>query len=317
MKKIFLILIVLFVGLSIDGKAQNTNVLPVLQHNSDAASSGTGNAYMGLSKSMFLYTDPTSFFNNESALYADYNMHLFSKIRNTSNRPLYHAFSAGYKFGSNAVFGGFRYMGMSKQQEIIGDDGFSIGKFSPKDYTIDLGYSRKLSELFSAYVSASYVHSSQGVSGETFTFSGGVYFRNKQNVIGREGAYGVGLTLRDFGKYIKYENKEYDVPSTINLGGFIELPVADAHKVNVLASGQYYVQKLYNDELVVSGGLEYSFREMLSLRAGINHGFDRSTTAYTVGAGYEMKYFTVNLAYSIAGHGLFTDVFQMGVGVRF
>lgn len=288
--------------------------LPFLELNSDTRTAGMGNAYMGEAKSMYLYTNPTSFLNEGGQkVYTSYTFGMFPKFENESKN--YHAVSAGYRLGKQALMVGFRYMN-SYPYQAVGEDLIQRTKrIYPMDWAIDMAFARSFGEKISAYIGGNFIQSYSRKVAYTGGVSGGVYYRSEFG--SGDGVYNVGLSFRDFGGSVQYGNRgvSTSMPSSIALGGSIAFPLADAHKVNVALTSHYFMLPSDASEFTVGAGAEYELLNMIALRAGYNYG---KTMSYaTFGAGFRYKFIGIDAAYQMADSILNSNLIRVGLHLQF
>jgi hypothetical protein len=145
------------------------------------------------------------------------------------------AYLAGYaKFGKdnvNAISGSMRYfsLGNINYTDIQGN---GIGTGLPREYSFDLGYSRKLSEFLSTGLSFRYIHSAiaSGVSyqpgladyrpGNAAAADLGVYYAKKKDIDGvKSSTFSFGAVASNIGSKIAYNSTRKDfLPMNLGVG---------------------------------------------------------------------------------------------------
>ena len=155
--------------------------------------------------------------------------------------------SGYYKIGSGdnqAISASLRYFSLGEVNTRQGDN--EVGQsLSPYEMSIDVGYSRKLSEKFSMGVVFRYIYSDLGFStsdsGDAITgasaFSADIagYFQTYP-VIGRsECQWAWGWNISNIGTKVSYENGEYPafLPTNLRLGTSFTFPLADYHNLAI------------------------------------------------------------------------------------
>jgi hypothetical protein len=142
--------------------------------------------------------------------------------------------SAYAKFGENkdqAISGSMRYfsLGNISYTDQLGN---SIGTGMPREYSFDLGYSRKLSEFLSAGVTMRYIHSAiaSGVSyipgggdyqpGNTAAADLGMFYTKKHDIDGvKNTIFNFGAVVSNLGGKISYNNTRKDfIPMNLGIG---------------------------------------------------------------------------------------------------
>ncbi|WP_161781433.1 PorV/PorQ family protein [Porphyromonas macacae] len=276
--------------------AQESRSLPFLEINADTRTAGMGDAVMGDTESMFLYTNPTAFLQQQANFYASYTFGLYPKVNDDAMK--YHAFSGGYKIMDNyALLVGFRFFdGLNIPQ--VGEDMIPMQDIKPMDWSIDLSYAIRISSHLSAYAGGALIQSYNGYTGYTGSATAGIYYRNILIVSGNTGSYSVGFSLNDFGGKIKYgkNGSKNSLPSSLGLGGSVTLPFSKAHKVNAVLATRYFM--LPSDAKAFTGGVgvEYEWLERVSVRTGYHWGNDNGYL--TLGLGYRLKGISLDAACS-------------------
>lgn len=155
--------------------------------------------------------------------------------------------SAYYKIGSNdnqAISASLRYFSLGEVNSTVGDGGTGQS-LNPYEMSIDVGYSRKLSEKFSMGVVFRYIYSDLGFSesyaGDQTTgasaFSADIsgYFTTYP-IIGRnECQWSWGWNISNIGSKISYNNGEDPafLPTNLRLGTSFTFPLADYHNLSL------------------------------------------------------------------------------------
>lgn len=292
-----------------------TGTLPVLDFNADTRSAGMGESTMGESKGMYLYANPTSFLLEGKKIYGTYTYGLFPGT-DDNGRLHFHAASAGYRLKKQAFMVGFRgWHGLKIAK--VGEDGVEKKDIKPIDMSVDITYARLLGNHLSAYITGSYIYSDLGKSSSTVAGGAGLYYRNFISPAKEEWAYCIGAAIRNLGGKVKYEKTSYDLPTSVDLGGSLGIPVATGHKVDATFSARYLM--LPSDAKTWSGGFgaEYELLELIAFRAGYH--FGRSNNYATFGLGGKIKQVNVDIAYRAAGSD---DIgngskWRFGIGVLF
>jgi len=226
----------------------------------------------------------------------------------------------------------------------------------PREYALDLGYSRKLSGSLALGLTLRYIHSrlANGSINETTYQAGNAFaadismFYSKVNSDGQ--GFSGGLAITNLGTRIGYttdaSHKDY-LPANLGIGvayTFIMneqnkfLLSVDGNKLLVPASpvDPVSAQKYYSYTIVnswsksfsntaigLSGGAEYSYNDQLFLRAGY-YWEDKSRGGLrylTAGAGIRYSLFSLNFSYlAPSGNGTgrnpLTNTFRFGLVIN-
>ncbi len=306
MKKI--LITVAFIAFGITAFAQG-GTLPFLRVNADARNAGMGNVTMGEATGMYLYTNPTSFLQDSTQkIYGSYTLGLLPKI--DDKQIMYHAASVGYKHGKQALMVGFRYLGGAEIAK-INSSGVPGKSIKPNDISIDLTYTRTLTDKFSAYITGSFIQSNIGKTATTGSVSAGVYYRSAFTLGSKKVAYNIGAGVYDLGGEVKYSKKSYQQPTSAGLGGSFSMEMAKNHDLNLAWTARYFILPTDASEMTAGLGLEYVLYKKVGIRAGYH--MEDGNNITTVGLGYQHKMFNLNAAYQLAED----NTLLVGFGVRF
>lgn len=228
---------ILVLGLSVASQVQAqtdpinvvTSAVPFLRISPDARAGGMGDVAIATApdaNSSFWNLAKTPFAVSRTSLALTYTPWL----RDLQLNDVYLASLAGYyKLDEEqAVSASLRYFSLGNIQ-FTDYSGFITGNFRPKEFSIDLGYSRKLSEKLGLGVALRYINSN--LTGGGFSQSGVTYkagnavagdislFHTGMSSTGDGWNYGI--TLSNLGTKIGYTNdaqqKDY-IPANLGLG---------------------------------------------------------------------------------------------------
>jgi hypothetical protein len=288
-----------------------TRSLPFLEVNADARTAGMGDSYMGETKSMFLYNNPSAFFGSEKSAYASYGTTIYPKI--DAGTSLFHAVSGGYKYNKiHAFMAGWRYIGGLEIPTI--DKNGNVGKpVKPMDWSVDLGYALQTSDNFSISIGVGFIQSSNYKVARNYGFGFGINYNNYINKLYR---YSLSANIKDIGPKFKYGKSEYkfQMPTSIGVGGTVEFPISDNHILNTAISTRYYMYPNDASALVAGVGVEYGFKNLVFARGGYHVG-DKNDYS-TVGLGFNYKLISFDVAYIIADSKDF-NLIKAGLCVKF
>jgi hypothetical protein len=217
---------------------------------------------------------------------------------------------SGYaKFGENnnqAISASLRYfsLGNINYTNITGDP---IGTGMPREYSFDLGYSRRLSENLSTGVSLRYIHSSLATGaaasgdykpGSAVAGDFGIYYtKTREKNEFESSKFSLGAVISNLGSKISYSSTRRDyIPANLGIGAaytykmdaYNKVTVAlDVNKLLVPAPVQdSFGNYAYPDKSVISGaftsfsdpaglkrvsaslGAEYWYQDQFAVRAG-------------------------------------------------
>jgi len=250
------------------------------------------------------------------------------------------AYLAGYgKFGENkenTISASMRYFSLGNINYTDGL-GNPIGTGMPREYSFDMGYSRKLSEFLSTGASLRYIHSAiaSGVSysanstdyrpGNAVAADLGIYYTKKHEITDDKfNIFSFGAVASNIGSKISYNSSRSDfIPMNLGIGAAYTMQVDPYNKVTftmdmnkllvpVLNNGdtQYaVVPGILNsfktgdqiEEIDVSTGIEYWYQNTIAFRAGYFYENPNNGDRQYVTCGIGVKYnvFAINCSYLV------------------
>ncbi len=249
------------------------------------------------------------------------------------------AYISGFaKFGKDneqAVSGSLRYFSLGNIN-YTSNTGDANGTGMPREYSFDLGYSRRLSEYLSTGLSLRYIHSAiaSGVSylpgndykpGNAVSADLGMFYTKKKELTDlKSNTLSLGAVISNLGTKISYNSTRKDfIPMNLGLGAAYTSQVDQYNKITfALDVNKLLVPSLNNSDSqvsVVSGvfssfkggdqikqldislGAEYWYQDQFAVRAGYFYE-DKSNgdrKYITCGLGVRYNVFELNAAYII------------------
>lgn len=209
-------------------------------------------------------------------------------------------------------------------------------RFTVEDVSLGLGYSRRITDRFSAGMQVNYVretiwHSAMGAVGFNF---GVLYELPFQAYLGASLAnFGTRGSFDGRDLRIRYDQdpdrfgdnsnlpaalktEDYPLPILFRVGLGVPLTMGASNKALLVVNAY---QPSDNTQSVSFGG-EWTFMDLLSLRAGYQHLFQQdSETGLTLGGGlmYDVSQFGFRFDYAWNSYGLIGDVQRFTVGFAF
>lgn len=180
------------------------------------------------------------------------------------------AYLAGYyRIGDyQAVSASLRYFSLG---EVFYGDGSSSGTgaemtIKPYEFAIDAGYSRMLSEKFSASVTFRYMYSDLSgnyedgsTPGSAFAVDLGTYYNTYVNMGPRECMFSVGLGITNLGSKINYgDDYSYFIPTTLRLGLNYMVPLNEYNRISFAAECDKLLVPTYPTDGQCAEALGYS-----------------------------------------------------------
>lgn len=235
--------------------------------------------------------------------------------------------------GNYGVFGfTFRSVNYGSLQETIlanNDQGFvDVGTFSPTAFAAGIGYAKALSDKFAVGGNVNYVKQDLGQSIVQIDSSGNPVKKGEsQNVISfdfgliyRTGfkSLAFGMDIRNFAREIKYEQESFQLPLIFRIGismNMLDLWNMDSNQHSLLLAVDATHPRDYPEQVNV--GAEYTFMQMISLRAG--YMFNNNEYGITAGLGVkkEIGGVKIGIDYSYTPFGVFTNVQRLGLQVAY
>lgn len=205
-------------------------------------------------------------------------------------------FNAGgfYKISPKAGIGaGLRYLSGEAVRQTDGY-GNNLGSITPKEYAIDLGMAYGVTKDLSVGVTLRFIGSDIGEKGTAFAADLTAMYRKER--------WSAGAGISNLGSKIDYGNGKYALPARLKAGASFRVIRTDRH--TLCGNGEIAYQLMPADFTGLTAGLGagYSFKQMLSLRAGYQWGEEEKTGPgfATVGGGVAWRMLNMDVAYLIA-----------------
>lgn len=300
----------------LSAQAQTARALPILERSTDARSLAMGSTLLGHTDGMYVYTNPSAMLYADRALSLDVSSAIYPKEE--FGRLMQYNASGAYRFlDRHAVSVGFRYLGGLTFHK-ISSDLKERGEFKPYDWTLDLAYAFRLSDALSVYASGTFYQSFSGVSATGATFSLGASYRKELRLGAMPARLTLGVRALDLGPGVQYSRSQerYDLPSSLVLGGDLGLRLTEQHQLTLAMSGRAFFATEGSRELRLGVGAEYTYREMLALRAGYDHSKE-GHKGFAFGAGLKISQtLKLDAAYSLAKLGsISSNTLMVGLGL--
>lgn len=299
-KTIITVCSLLLLAFSLKGMAQGSPIT-IVDTPADARASAMGGFSLLGTDRNYLYVNPGAIFQNDAKLTMTAGGLLFPKVEGPKGRLINGMLSAGWRFHDrHAVFVGARYQGgltFSVNSEQFGKGGNTTTEVKPTEYTVDLGYSYKLNEKFSAFATASFFQGYTGRTAYAALFGVGANFRTDLEVCRFPSKLNVAFRIADFGSPIYYKRSEsYSLPSKVELAGDLGIDFNDRHRLTLALGTRYFFlpsdAKIFNANL----GAEYQLMQLLSFRAGYQYS-SKHNAFWSVGMGVKYRSAKLDLAF--------------------
>ncbi|MFT3947579.1 MAG: type IX secretion system outer membrane channel protein PorV [Agriterribacter sp.] len=340
----------LLVGISSHGFAQDadkinivTTAVPFLRISPDARAGGMGD--MGVSTSADINSQ---FYNVAKYPFAKTNsgvgLTYTPWLKDLGLSDVFLASLAGYyKLDEQqAISASLRYFSLGNIQftDALGND---LNQGRPREFGLDLGYSRKLSDKLSLGVALRYIYSNLAgnapganayKAGNAVSGDIGLYY----NGVNEEGqGWAVGAAFSNLGSKIGYTadaSQKNFIPANFGVGVGHTWVTNEVHKISLNAelnkllvpappgqdadSADYakynsdgvvsgWMKSFSNDAMSYAAGAEYLYNDQFALRAGY-YGDTRSMgkrSYFTIGVGINYNIFGLNFSYLLpSGNGV-------------
>lgn len=219
-----------------------TTAVPFLRISPDARAGGMGDAGIATipdASSIFWNLSKIPFAKSRSAVSLTYTPWLKALDLN----DVYLISGAGYYQldDQQAISGSIRYFSLGNIQ-FTDMNGNSLGAYRPREFAVDMGYSRKLSDQLGLGISLKYINSNlasgQSSSGSTYkagtSVAGDLSLFYNGSESGDQSGFNWGITISNLGTKIAYTDdaseRDY-IPANLGLGAAYVDKVDDINKV--------------------------------------------------------------------------------------
>ncbi|MDD5067817.1 MAG: PorV/PorQ family protein [bacterium] len=130
----------------------------------------------------------------------------------------------------------------------------------------------------------------------------GLHVRSAQALIGpRTGNLTFGLALQNIGSKARFDSEEFDLPLQLKLGAHYSL--LNLEQGIHMATIYLDAVKSVTEGVKINSGLEYGFRQIIYLRAGVKAGNDLDTYSLGAGLNVPLKSSFLKLDYAYVPYG--------------
>lgn len=306
-----------------------TTSVPFLRISPDARSGAMGDASIAVS------ADANATFTNASKIpfassKAQVGVTFTPWLKDIASDVYLATLGAYYQIDeTQAIHGGLRYFNLG-QMQFVDEQGTLLQTKTPREFSFEAGYSRKLSENFGIGATFRYISSNLG-SG---TFNGNTY--QPGNAIAGDisatydardeygEGFSAGLAFSNLGSKISYSddpNSANFLPANLGLGGAYTTNIDDDNQLTFAADLNHLLVPPYPENIGTGNVNETELAEYYNTGVieGIGKSFSNGAYAFSVGAEYSyIKQFFVRAGYfgetKEAGG---RNYFSAGVGVKY
>lgn len=242
-----------------------TQTLPLLGMGNDMRSAGMAGVNPVYSNQGGLYSSPTTLLYGTESLRLSYQMGF--RPHTDVHRITYHQVSVGYRLDrSQGFYLGWRYLG-GMEVPYIDAEGITRGTIHPRDWAVELGYTRLFGEALSGWGRVGYLQSYNSVTADVVTASLGADYRHRDFADGL-GDWMLGLAVENFGTNVKYakSDESFKQPTLARLGGSVSL--FQGRKLTLGAGVRYLFTGNESNRMIYNIGGELRAGKLISLRSG-------------------------------------------------
>lgn len=126
------------------------------------------------------------------------------------------------------------------------------------------------------------------------------------------------MSVRNFARELRYVQENFELPLTFNVGvsmNMLDLAALDPNVHALRVSLEAERPRDFSEQ--VKAGGEYTFLNIVSLRAGYTYPTDEQGVSFGGGLKYDTSAFGVSADYAFTEFGIFGSVHRMGVSLSF
>lgn len=228
---------------------------------------------------------------------------------------------------NNGLSLGFRYFNGPKTT-LTGATPSEVGEtIRTYDMAVSLAYTRRIVDNFSISLTARYIRSDLTKGGDAFkagnafAFDLGMYYENTiDSFFGSTWAVGLNVSNVGTNLDVSSEANPKSMPAYANLGGSIDMPFSENHKLLAALDLGYTFLPSADASFTAGIGLEYNFFKYGIVRAGYHYGDKKSIgqSYASVGLGVKAGPVRVDASYWIAGEdNPFRNTWSVGLSLFF
>ncbi|MDO4770636.1 PorV/PorQ family protein [Porphyromonas sp.] len=269
-------------GTTLNGQTQT---LPILGMGNDMRSAGMAGVNPVYSLQGNLYSSPTSLlYGTDKGIRLSYQIGFHHTT--DANSVTYHQASAGYRLGQlRGVYLGWRYLG-GTEVPYVNAMGITRGMIHPRDWAVELGYTRLFGEAFSGWGRVGYLQSYNSVTADVVTASLGADYRCR-GFYDDFGDCMLSLSVENFGSNVKYAKsaESFKQPTLARLEGSVSF--LKDRNLTLGAGARYLFTGNDNKKMIYNFGGEYRPGKLISLRSGYTLSPYGNVLSLGLGIGYK------------------------------
>ena len=215
-------------------------------------------------------------------------------------------YKAGEKFGFSV---GFAY-DMGAGMDTYDASGKSTGTFSPSEMVLNAGLGFAFTDKLGAGVNVRYSSDkvADGVSTSAFGADAFVLYKALPELNITAGVSSLGSSVKDA------SGESFSLPMSATLAGAYAAAIDERNGLDIAVDADYF----FTGGITAALGLQYSYDDMVFVRAGYHLGTDKAPlpSFATVGAGFKYAGFSLNVAY-LTANNIIGNTLTFGLGVSF
>ena len=218
-------------------------------------------------------------------------------------------FGAALKAGERLGFsvGGAYQMG--EEYTLTGETGSKIGTFKPKDMILNGGVGVRIIDNLAAGANVRYALQKLSEENSYSAIAADIFMTYRLSDLS------VTAGVSSLGASVKSESGDsYSIPASAAVGAEWSKALTDCHRVRLAADLNYF----FSGDVTAAAGAEYSFKNMLSARAGYHFGSKDAVLPSFATIGLGIKFFGISLdvAY-LTANDILGNTLTFGIGYRF
>ncbi|MBN2572268.1 MAG: PorV/PorQ family protein [Ignavibacteriales bacterium] len=226
-----------------------------------------------------------------------------------------------------------KYGDMQRTIKYDNEQGYlDLGTFDPIAISMQLGYAKMLSNKFSIGGNIKWCQLSLGTHLVSYEDVGNNIPTKQEEfeqsslafdfgLIYQTGfkSLNLGMSVRNFSQEVKFIKEEFQLPLTFQVGVSMDMldlfPSIDPKMHSFLLSVDAAHPRDFDEQLNI--GCEYSFMDMVALRAGYTYPADERDFTFGAGVMKELSGLLIGVDYSYSPFGVFDNVHRISVHVAY
>ncbi len=306
-----------------------TTSVPFLRISSDARAGAMGDASIAVSgdaNATFVNASKIPFASSKAQVGVTYTPWL----KDIANDVYLVTLGSYYQIDeTQAIHGGLRYFNLG-QMQFVDEQGSLLQTKTPREFSFEAGYSRKLSEKFGIGATFRYISSNLGsgtINGNTYKPGSAVAGDISATYDGRDEygqGFSAGLTFSNLGSKISYsddpDSKNF-LPANLGLGGAYTANIDEDNQLTFAVDMNHLLVPPYPANVGTTQVSETELAEYYNTGVfeGIGNSFNNGAYAFSVGAEYSyiQQFFARAGYFGETKEAGGRNFFSAGVGVKY